>query len=232
MNFNIYEEDCNDVWVTKLYDTWNSIVFKLSLKKPLKAPIFEVNPNISKKWGSWSPSTRIMTFSSKLLNNFEWGAVEYVMKHEVCHQIVSEVFDMDCYGVSHGEFFGLACEIVGIENKRCADCGFLSSFKGKEDNPLINKIKKLMNHSSNESATEAESELFMNKAQQLMLKYDIDMKEVVDIDRVFVKRPFGGLYKSWKSYMWTLGDLLTEHYDVECIRTYSRINNVDRKSVV
>lgn len=121
--FTAYEKACEDAWIHQLSASFKKInneIRRTKASNQLNRPMFCINPNITTKWGSWSPSTRVMEFSSSLLRNFEWPAVEYVMRHEMAHQIVSEIFKMDCYGVAHGEAFKRACDIVNIVPDRCA----------------------------------------------------------------------------------------------------------------
>lgn len=220
--FVSYEGDCDKVWIYRLESSFYKIyreVFKHTVKD-LKRPIFDINPNANYKWGSWNPSTRVMTFSAMLLRNYEWAAVEHVMRHEVAHQIVSEIFDMDCYGVAHGEAWKEACKIVNIDPIRCDSHEFLAGFKGSASSPMVDKIRKIIIHANDCVTADAEAETFMSKAKELMLRHNIAMTDVMGTDRVFVTRPFGPLFKRWQSYMWRLGDLLAEHYNVKYIRTW------------
>ena len=188
--------------------------------KKLSIPVFDLNPDINTKWGSWNPSTRLMTFSSKLFRNFELGAFEYVMRHEIAHQIVSEIFDMDAHGISHGEAWERACKLVNIIPKHCSSSTFLSQFKGNSKSDMVEKVSKLLIHGNDSGCTEHEAEAFMSKAKELMLRHDIVMGESDQTDRVFIKRPFGLNYKRFPAWMWTLGRLLESNYNVKNIRTY------------
>jgi len=161
-----------------------------------------------------------MTFSSKLFRNFELGAFEYVLRHEIAHQIVSEIFDMDAHGISHGEAWERACKLVNIIPKRCSSSTFLSQFKGSSKSDMVEKVSKLLIHGNDSGCTEHEAEAFMSKAKELMLRHDIVMGESDQTDRVFVKRPFGLNYKRFPAWMWTLGRLLESNYNVKNIRTY------------
>ena len=224
-----YEDDCNKVWLYRLQSSYVKIQKEISIHtgKLLKSPIFEINPNTKSKWGSWSPSGRVMCFSLSLLRNYEWAAVEHVMRHEVAHQIVSEIFGMDCYGVSHGAAWQEACKIVSIDPKRCESSDELSEFKGTCSSPMVEKVRKILIHANDEAATESEAETFMRKAKELMLRHDIAMKDVIGSERLFVTRPFGPLFKRWGSHMWKLGGFLSRHYDVKYIKTYGP-NNTSR----
>lgn len=217
-----YENDCDKVWLYRLQSSYSNIRSEINAhtSKWLNFPIFEINPNTKSKWGSWSPSSRVMSFSSSLLRNYEWAAVEHVMRHEVAHQIVSEIFGMDCYGVAHGAAWQEACKIVNIDPKRCESSDELSEFKGTCSSPMVEKVRKILIHANDEAATEAEAETFMRKAKELMLRHDIAMKDVIGTDRLFVTRPFGPLFTRWGSYMWKLGGFLSRHYDVKYIKTY------------
>jgi predicted SprT family Zn-dependent metalloprotease len=220
--FQLYESACDEAWIYTLNSSYYKIRNRIYNKtgKTLTIPKFEINADINSKWGSWNPNTRVMTFSASLLRNFEWAAVEHVMKHEIAHQIVSEIFDMDSYGVAHGEAWKRSCVIVDIEPKRCDSHEFLSSFKGTGSSPMVSKVRKIIIHANNKACTDEEAELFMRKAKELMLRHDIEMKDVMGKDRVWVRRPFGLNYTRWPAYMWRLGNLLKEHYDVESIRTH------------
>lgn len=222
--FEEFEEDIFQIWVWKLSRSFSKIndTQLRHSKQELREPTFDLNDNVNFKWGSWNPSKRRITLSAKLLRNFEWEAVEYVLKHEVAHQIVSEIFEMDCAGVSHGEAWKRACNMVGIDPERCSSYQFLSKFKGTEGSPMVSKVRKIIIKANDSGATEEEeeAEIFMQKAREIMLRHDIEMRDVTGKDKVFVSRPFGKLYKRFPSYLWTLGSLLQEHYNIKHIRTY------------
>jgi len=220
--FGKFESDCDKVWIYRLESSFYKIQREVNkhTRKDLKSPVFDINPDTNYKWGSWNPSSRLMTFSAMLLRNYEWAAVEHVMRHEIAHQIVSEIFDMDCYGVAHGEAWKEACKIVNIEPVRCDSHTFLASFKGDDSSPMVNKVRKIIIHANDSAATDEEADAFMRKARELMLRYDIAMTAVMGTERLYVTRPFGPLFKRWGSYMWGLGDFLHDHYDVKHIRTW------------
>ncbi|MFA7219009.1 MAG: DUF2786 domain-containing protein [Synergistaceae bacterium] len=225
--FEKYESDCDAVWLYRLRSSYSKIRKHVEEKtqKILREPTFHINPNTQYKWGSWEPSTRIMTFSAILLRNFEWEAVEHVMKHEVAHQIVSEIFDMNCYGVAHGAAWERACTIVGIKPVRCDSNKFLSEFKGNGGSSMADRVRKIIIHANDSAATEKEAETFMRKARELMLRHNIEMEDIMGTKRVWVSRPFGPNFERWPTYMWCLGNLLEEHFNIKHIKTYGPYNN-------
>jgi len=218
-----YQESVHEVWIMQLNTSFNRIQDKVynHTKKTLRQPILSIIP-AQRKWGEWNPNTRVLSLSEALFKRFEFGAVEHVLKHEVAHQIVSEIFDMDCYGVAHGKAWAEACKIVDIEPNRCDSADFLSSFKGSsEEHPIVNKIRKLLARSASDSgATEAEAESCIRKTQEIMMRYNISMSEVTGDDRLFLKRPFGENYSRWPGWMWGLGDFLVYQYDIKILRSW------------
>jgi len=219
--FSVYELDCNDSWVYKLDSSFAKIKGTVwnHCHKDLICPYFRIMES-GTKWGQWEPSTRIMSFSLNLLHHYEWEAVEHVMKHEMAHQIVTEIFGMDCHQVSHGVAWGEACKMVGIEPVRCSSSKFLSEFKGVKDNISVHRVKKLMNFANGRGATEAEVENALARAQEIMLRNDIELSDIMEDKRVWVKRPIGKRYKRWATWMWSLGDLLSSHYNIKSICNY------------
>lgn len=219
--FERYNNDINKAWIYQLSCSFNKINTEISCNcgKRLREPIFSIMGS-NTLWGSWNPKTRVLSLSLNLLRNFEWGAVERVLRHEMAHQIVSEIFDMDCYGVAHGAAWERACKMVNIPPVRCDSASYLSEFKGTGKSKMFDRVKKLLLHANDESITEEEASLFMCKARELMLRHNIEMKDVMGSDRVWVSRPFGLLYKRFPSYMWSIANLLKDFYDVRFIKTY------------
>lgn len=236
-NFDEYEKSCKEIWIWRLNDSYKKIISTVEKHtgKRLVFPMFEINANNNSKWGSWNPQKRILSLSANLLRNFEWEAVEHVLKHEIAHQIVSEIFEMDCHGVAHGEAWKNACKIVDIVPNRCDSADFLSSFKGWANNTteascVANKVRKLLIHAHNEASTECESGLFMTKAKELMDKHNLDMEQITGNKKLWISRPFGPLFSRFPTYMWSIGKLLDEHYNVKSIKTYGPVKNYKHTS--
>jgi len=229
--FAKYDEATNDIWEYKILASYSKINYKLAHthKKSLSTPIIKLNDQIHSKWGSWNPTTRTITLSLELLRNYEWGAVEYVLKHEMAHQIVSEVFNMDCYGVAHGEAWARACGMVGIEPVRCSSKDFLASFKSSSNSKIVDKIHKILIHANDGGATEEEADTFMVKARELMIKHNLKMQDITGESQVWVKRPFGLNFKRFPSWMSSMASLLKDHYHVKCVITYAMVKGVNVK---
>jgi predicted SprT family Zn-dependent metalloprotease len=194
------------------------------LDKRLEMPRFVLKRGFS-VLGMWSPKTRKLAISEELVRNYEWGAVVHVLKHEMAHMVVSEIFKLDdCRG--HGEAFSKACKVVGCDNRRCCTKEFLAGFKGiGNESSVVTKIRKLMAKGQCEGATEAEAETFMKKAQSMMSIHNLTSVEVMGTEKVFVRRPVGGMHKRFPMWLFRLGDLVCSNYQVEQIRTYAYDRN-------
>lgn len=222
MEYKWYSSDIDEVWKYQLghiYYKIQEFVHKHT-NHWLKVPNFAINYDLNINWGEWHKDSRTIVFSGKLLRNYEAAAVEYVMRHEVAHQIVDEIFDIE--GLPHGEAWERACKIVDIEANRCASSDFLIGFQGRFSSNLIEKIRKLIIHGNDNAVTREESELFLTKAQELMIRHNIDMRVLNGGEgkRFYIKRPVGPLMARKNSWVGGMATLVSNYYDVRCIYTY------------
>lgn len=211
-----FQNDINAVWTRKLigefYYICNTIERKLC--KTLKDPNFAYNYD-NTKWGSWDASSRTITLSYELLRNCEWDDVVYTLKHEVAHVIVTEIFMKE--GVSdnnqmHGELFDKACKVLGIDGvaKWRSD-----KYHIPEKEKILSRIYKLF--CLGESNYKAEAEAAVNKAHELMVKYNVSLQELPKERRSFICRPVGYAYKKVPEYIKTLARTISHYYFVKYI---------------
>ncbi len=178
MNSSIY----HDV-IEKLVFSWNQrlilefericYTYKISLKKTR----ISVEP-LADKWGYWDSAKQVIVISKKLILEHSWDVVLQVLKHEMAHQIVDDIFKIQD---SHGQWFQKACEMIGLEKKfQKASIDISEAFThwkhadtstNDEIQKLI-KIEKLLNLA--QSANENEAALAMAKVQELYEKYNLD----------------------------------------------------------
>lgn len=194
----------------------NEIYYHLGHR--LRLPRFVVN---RQKWGKYNNDTRTLSLHEDLFKQFEWGAVVHVLKHEMAHMVVREVFG-DLTSRSHGEAFAKACKVVECDTRCCVSNEFLAGFKGKDhESPIVEKIRKLMAKGQCEGASEAEAEAFLGKASSLMSAHNISNVEVMGTEKCFVARPVGGKHVRYPKWLFAIGRLVCENYNVEQIRTYT-----------
>lgn len=208
----------HSIWAYKLQASYSRIIRELYGDchvidgKLLRTPQFRIN---HQRWGEWDPSTRTISLCEDLFLRFEWGAVEHVLKHEIAHQIVSEIWDFDYRGHSHGEAFKRACKLLGISSERCTSESMLVGFRGDNELPVVDKVRKLLVKGNDLAVTEAESEIFLRKAHEMMARHSIDVRTVCGEDRLFISRPVGPLRKQWPSWENSLSALVAKYYGVK-----------------
>ena len=156
------------VWIMKLQSTYNKICQALGNGneyicnnyridgKTLRVPGFRIC-QMSGKWGTWSPSEKFISLHEDLFLRFEWGAVEQVLKHEMAHQIDGDIWDLDFRGHVHGEAFKRACKLLDCDDSRTTSSEMLAGFKGTEESPIVDKVRKLLVKGNDTAVTEAES---------------------------------------------------------------------------
>src|SRR3972149_2709928 len=112
MNF---DSDVHKAWIYKLSCLFSEANRLIEKRLGIHLSLKEVNFNLSEMnhyRGLWIPETRTIQLSLKLLRDYEWKAVEYVLRHEMAHAVVSEIFNFSLPGVSHGEAFKKACDVL------------------------------------------------------------------------------------------------------------------------
>jgi hypothetical protein len=170
------ESDLQRLWLQQLQLEYDDICWSYGLQ--LRAPVFEICAT-KHQLGSWQPTTRTLRLSSHLIVNHSWSITLQVLKHEMAHQLCSELF-ADSNGV-HGEAFQKACEILGVIREfRCAGTllpkavaeiasGSQVTERGRK---CIAKVEKLLALAG--SSNEHEASLAMRKANDLIQKYNIN----------------------------------------------------------
>src|SRR5438046_2789047 len=95
-------------WIQQLYEEHRQICFLYRLK--LKTPVIRL-ADWQGKWGEWDPLTRTITLSTLLIRQFRWDTVLEIFKHELAHQIVTE---LDGEDEIHGPYFQRACKRLAV----------------------------------------------------------------------------------------------------------------------
>lgn len=220
MNYQWYESDINEVWIGKLLTSYGQIQREVKQHTDhwLKAPNFIINPSLNHRWAQWHKSTRTIDFSLRLLKQFEWDAVIHVMRHETAHQIVDELFAIQ--GKPHGEAWKTACKIVNIDPSVTESQFSLAKFKGDNDSsPIVDKIRKILIHGNDTGISNEESQVFLNKAQELMIKHNVTMQHIQGIDSPvwYNVRPVGPLVSGHRTWLGQIAYLVATFYNVQSI---------------
>ena len=216
---DFYETDTKKVWMQRLLSEWYKISGPLYRQGiDLDNPSFEIT---SERWGKYyrdSNSKPVISLSRHLFNNFGWGAVIHVLKHETAHYIVDvkwQMGDLD----SHGEAFKRACKVLNIDDKRCCSAKQLLEEDARLANKeqIVIKIKKIMALST--SSAKAEAETALRKAEELMLKHNITTLDEHESDE-YLFRPVGPVCGRMPNYIRDLSNIVSEYYFVNHILCY------------
>lgn len=208
------------IWQQKVIELFHTISDDLRKQYNinLMLPNFEISPELNSSLGEWNPDRRTIRLATKLFLSQPYSVIEETLKHEIAHQIVSEIYQIRTPGISHGEAFANACRMLNISPDRTLD---ESAWQHNSNlDPVVSKIGKIIDKAHCSAATEKEAEVFLQKAQEMMAKYNISQCQLNDDQRIFIRRPVGELYKKTPSYIYDLCRLLEEHYFVHYIKTY------------
>lgn len=168
------KQNLTRIWTERLYKEYENVLYHFSVK--LVAPQIVISDNTA-VYGLWSPETRTISISRKLIESHAWDIVIEVLKHEMAHQIVSEVFN---FYEQHGTLFRRACTMLAVTDWAASATGKLPesvpSWREKklseEDERLLKRAEKLLALAA--SVNEHEAALAMRRVRELYEKYNIE----------------------------------------------------------
>lgn len=162
------------IWTDRLYREYENVLFHFGVR--MVTPQIVVSENES-TLGTWNPETRTISIARKLIESHSWDIVIEVLKHEMAHQIVSELFS---YNELHGALFKRACEMLSVASWAASATGKLPesipSWRERkltdEDERLLKRAEKLL--ALAESVNEHEASLAMKRVRELYEKYNFE----------------------------------------------------------
>ncbi len=172
-------EKLSRFWSQQLQSEFEEICWQYNIH--LRPPVIEINRSKT-VFGSWQADTRTLRISSFLIVSYSWAVTLNVFKHEMAHQMCSEIFRSR--EVAHGEDFQRSCEIIGVPEEFRGAGGDLpehlySLSKGtsftSRGRRFVEKVEKLL--ALAQSANEHEAALAMQKANELIDKYNVECLE-------------------------------------------------------
>lgn len=164
------------LWLDQLRREHEDICFQYRITLPL--PVFELS-SARKQQGCWLPELHIMRISKQLIINHPWDVVIMVLKHEMAHQICSELFNTPKAG--HGPDFKRACTMLGVTPPYNSSTGDLIPVTIRGDSnqdtlrgrKTIDKVRKLLSLAGSDN--EHEAALAMQRATQILGRHNLDM---------------------------------------------------------
>lgn len=212
------------LWESELAKTYDMINWTYKLK--LVRPQFQV-VDVTSFWGQWNPSDRKIKIALRLIQNHSWDVVKNILKHEMAHQMDSEVFN----GVGdHGNSFKRACNQMGLplefQNSALDSGSPIFNWKDEstydsatsENHDLIRKVEKLL--SLAQSANENEAVAAMEKVMKLYQTYNLDRIEK-NIKLNYVYSIINFKKQRIESYQLSICNVLQEFYFVDVV--FSRL---------
>jgi len=167
------------IWARQLLNEFQDMAWRYNIA--LQAPAIEISSS-KNRLGSWHSDSRTIKISSYLILHHSWTITLNVMKHEMAHQICSEIFN-SCE-VAHGPAFQKACALLGVPHEYRSASGDLpetikhlntETKEITEGRRFLNRVEKLL--ALAQSANENEASLAMQKANELIEKYNLKIWE-------------------------------------------------------
>ncbi|MBY0316268.1 MAG: SprT-like domain-containing protein [Bdellovibrionales bacterium] len=156
--------------------------YKVNLRRPL-IEIVEVRSFL----GRWNPTERKIELTTHLLLSSSWDDVCSVLKHEMAHQMVSELYGSK--DATHGEEFHRAGQTLGLSEKFLRAQTELSPEIPPDQEasplPILLRIEKLL--SLAQSQNEHEASLAMRKAQDLIAQHNLNSLHAAQRDPLQLK---------------------------------------------
>jgi len=193
-------------WLSELVRRWHSINDE-RLSGRLNPPLFILDEAPS-RLGYWDATQRTLGISISHLIASSWLEVELTLRHEMAHQVVSEMFDV-ADSPPHGVLFQRACGLLGITGSARSERSFDAS-----EQRLIQRVRKLLNLAGGTSSHEAQAALAA--ANRLLLKHNldtIDLKNDCEYGFRWVGEPKGRVPLERK----VVASILQDFFFVQCI---------------
>ncbi len=218
---NFFEQDTKRLWIAKLLEEFTNVKREILAKEKIDlfAPSIEITDN--QNWGEYTTfkGYPIIHLSRKLLNLHSWDAIILVFKHELAHMLVDIGWQMGDLK-PHGEAFQKACAVIDANPSRIVSIKELLT-EGRDGEKIAEKIKKLIR--LGESPSQAEAELALRKAHELMLKYNLeDLNKRTKED--YIVRPIGSFMRRVPNWTRDIATILHEYYFVNTCLNYSHLH--------
>ena len=214
-------------WVRALYRWWE-FYDREYVRGALRRPLIELGDGRT-HLGQWDAAHRRIVLSRYHVQDDPWADVLDTLRHEMAHQYVTEVLRPHDEA-AHGEAFYEACRRLRCEPRASGRHPQAAQVTARaEEERVVRLVKKLL--SLADSPNEHEAQAAVNKAQQLLLEYNIDLVET-DAERAFERLRLGpvkGRHAAWE--LW-LAMILNEFFFVEVLWTRSYDAGRDHEGTV
>ena len=169
-------------WLTQLAREHRDICYQYGIS--LRLPVLAIGGG-ARQMGTWSAADRRLTLSHILISRHPWNLTLQVLKHEMAHQMCSELHNRDDAG--HGPLFRQCCLRLGLEARFHRAGGDLAgslaamtpgSAATEQGRHIIAKVRKLL--ALGASDNEHEAALAVRRAEDLLARHRLDFASLAE----------------------------------------------------
>jgi len=172
------EDALRVAWLMQLQEEFEDICYQYD--QPLCQPVFELSDSRT-HLGLWDGKYRRLVLSLHLIRSYSWQVTLQVLKHEMAHQLCSEIFAAPNEG--HGALFRKACAMLGLKGRFCRARSDMaesletiesaSSPQTEQGRRILAKVEKLLALAGSDN--EHEAALAMQRAGELLGRHNLEM---------------------------------------------------------
>lgn len=189
--------------------------YQISLRQPLLRVA-----ELRRAWGLWQTRPRMITIASRLISGYPWNTVIEVLKHEMAHQMVSEIYQLS--DEQHGKQFQACCQMLGMASwsrRATIELGepvYHSEYQADQRlDPRVRKVQKLLALAARGDERH-EAALAMRRAKEICVRHNIDTSKT-EVNDDYVMHIINDHKKRLSRRQLSIGSLLSEHYPVQVI---------------
>lgn len=173
-------------WLSQLVREFRDICYQYRV--PLQLPVLTISRSHT-QLGSWSATDRRLSLSHYLISQHPWSTTLRVFKHEMAHQLCSELHGRD--DIAHGPLFREACHRLGLEatfHRAGADLrdellpGDAGTTVTEPGRQVIDRVRKLL--ALGQSDNEHEAALALQRAQALLERHRLDFASLAEAEQL------------------------------------------------
>lgn len=200
----------------RLAESWVDLNYR-HLHSVLRAPSIQLHDG-ERRWGAWHADKRLITISRRQVLCYTWDSVMETLKHEMAHQLVSELMHRDAEP-PHGLAFKEACRRLSCDPSAQGDGGVSLLRAGgagraaDAQDARLGRIQKLL-ALADKNPDEHEARAAFARASELMLKYNL---EPATAPARYVHRHVGKLSGRIPHHHYVIAGILQEFFFVRCI---------------
>lgn len=221
-------------WLSQLTREFHDICYQYGVR--LRLPVLALNGG-TKQMGYWSASDRRLCLSEALIRQHPWSVTLQVLKHEMAHQMCSELHGQDDAG--HGPLFRACCGRLGLDPSFQRASGDLAegiavmdtaSTATEQGRQVIAKIRKLL--ALGGSDNEHEAALAVQRARELLDRHRLDFAGLAE-DQELIHRTIDTGSRTLPVHRKTICAILETNFEVRvvCASLYDPLADCSFKTI-